>query len=313
MVAVNAILYIAAFIMIWLGSGLIVSSTSLLSRRLRLSSFAFSFVFLGLLTSIPEFSVGLQAVAEHDAEIFVGNLIGGVAMIFLLIIPLLAIFGGGINLKREMDKYALLLTLATVLVPSLLIIDRRVTNLEGLICILLYFMLLYMIERNHGILDRHNSRMLDAKAYSYIDILKAIAGICIVFFASGMIVDKTIYFAAILNTPAYYISLFVVTLGTNLPELSLAIRSVISGKKDLAMGDYMGSAAANTFLFGLLTVMHDGEVLTVNNFFLSFIFIACALAIFYVVSVTDNFISRKNGLLLLGIYALFVVLEFFTR
>lgn len=313
MVIVNLILYVVAFVLIWFGSGLIVSSTSTFSKRLRLSSFAFSFVFLGLLTSIPEFSVGLQAVAGHDPEIFVGNLIGGVAMMFLFVIPLLAIFGNGVNIKNELDKYALSLTLAAVLVPSLLIIDRRVTNFEGAICILLYFMLLYMVERKNGILDRKNSYMLDAKAYSYKDILKVIAGICIVFFASGMIVEKTIYFAGIFNMSPYYLSLFIVALGTNLPELSLAVRSVVSGKKDIAMGDYIGSAAANTLLFGVFTLLHDGEVITVNNFFLTFVFITGALAIFYVVSVTDNFISRKNGLLLLGIYGLFIFFEVLTK
>jgi cation:H+ antiporter len=143
--------------------------------------------------------------------------------------------------------------------------------------------------------------------------LKVIAGICIVFFASGMIVDKTVYFAGIFNISAYYLSLFIVALGTNLPELSLAVRSVVTGKKDIAMGDYIGSAAANTLLFGVFTLLHDGEVITVNNFFLTFVFICGALAIYYVVSVTDNFISRKNGLLLLGIYGLFIFFEVLTK
>ncbi len=79
--------------MIWFGAGLIVTAASKFSQKLKLSPFAFSFVFLGILTSTPEFSVGLQAIADHDAEIFVGNLLGGIVVLFLVVIPMLAVFG----------------------------------------------------------------------------------------------------------------------------------------------------------------------------------------------------------------------------
>lgn len=313
MMMLHLVLYIAAFLFVWIGSGMIVSSTVRFSRKLRLSSFAFSFAVLGILTSIPEFSVGMQAVAIRDPEIFVGNLIGGVAFMFLVIIPLLAFFGGGINLKHELSRSELVTTLVVVLLPSLMVIDHRVTNLEGVVCVAFYFFLLYTIERRQGFLDGHHVNALDAKSYSVIDLLKVVGGVGIVFVASRLIVENTLYFADMFNIPAYYISLFVVTLGTNLPELSLAIRAVVTKKQGVALGDYMGSAAANTLLFGGLTILHNGEVLTVNNFFLSFVFIAGALGMFLVVSVTDNFISRKNALLLLGIYVLFVVVELLVR
>ena len=131
----NLATYIVSFVFIWIGAGLIVSSTSKFSKRLKLSSFAFSFVVLGLLTSTPEFSVGLQAVADRDAQIFVGNLLGGIIVLFLVVIPLLAIFGNGIRLKHQLDRNTLLLTLGVILAPSALVLDKRVTNLEGILMI----------------------------------------------------------------------------------------------------------------------------------------------------------------------------------
>ncbi|KXK10424.1 MAG: putative calcium/sodium:proton antiporter [Microgenomates bacterium OLB23] len=104
MLIANIVIYIISFIAIWYGAGLIIASITKFSTRLKLSPFTFSFVFLGILTSIPEFSVGLQAVVNGDPEIFVGNLLGGVVALFLLVIPLLAIFGKGISLKHELNK-----------------------------------------------------------------------------------------------------------------------------------------------------------------------------------------------------------------
>lgn len=306
----NSLIYIASFFLIWFGSGLIVSSTSKFSRRLRLSSFVFSFVFLGLLTSSPEFALGLQAVADNDPEIFIGNLIGGVVVLFLFVIPLLAVFGNGINLKNELENKTLVLTLLVILMPIITIIDKKVSSLEGLFLIVLYAILIFFVERKHGLFDKKNNGLFDIKSYSYKDILKIFIGIGLIFISSNIILNQTLFFADFFNIPAFYISLVILGLGTNLPELALAMRSAVAGKKDIAMGDYLGSAAANTFLFGLFTILVGGAVLTVNNFIVTFLFVASSLILFYFFYYTKKFISRINGFLMLGIYVLFVVVEF---
>ncbi len=305
----NLLLYAFSFLLIWLGSGLIVSSASKFSHKLKLSPFAFSFVFLGLLTSTPEFSVGLQAVSDHNAQIFVGNLLGGILVLFLVIIPLLAVFGNGISLKHELNNKTLLATLSVILAPSIFILDRRVTNIEGLIMVFLYLALLFIVERKHGIFDKENSQLLNIKAYSYRDIFKILAGICLVFFASNIIVEKTIFFGELMNIPVFYISLIVVALGTDLPELSLAIRSVVLGNKEVAMGDYIGAASASTLLFGVFTLLNNGEVLAISNFNTTFIFTLVTLSLFYFFFRRKNYISKSQGLLLLSIYILFIIIE----
>ncbi len=308
---INTLLYILSFVGIWYGSGLIVAAATNFSSRLRLSAFAFSFIFLGLLTSIPEFSVGIQAVADNDPEIFVGNLLGGIVVMFLFVIPLLAKFGNGISLKHELDKKMLLATLVVIVSPSIFVLDQKVTNYEGGLLVVFYVILLYMIERKNGVFDKENKQLLNTKAYSLQDILKMLLGIGLVFLSSNIIVDKTVYFADVFNISTFYIGLIIISLGTNIPELSLAIRSVISGKREVAMGDYLGSSAVNTVLFGLFTLLHNGEVITISNFIITFIFIATALGLFYVFFSTKKFISRNNGFVLLGVYVLFIIFELY--
>ncbi len=313
MVFINLFVYAISFLLIWVGSGLIVSGATKFSHKLRLSPFAFSFVFLGILTSIPEFSVGLQSVADNTPQIFVGNLLGGILVLFLVIIPLLAVFGRGVNLKHEMDNMTLVITLVTILAPSAFILDGKITIFEGIVLIIFYFIILFLVQRKNGIFDEDNSRLLNIKAYSYKDILKIIIGIGIVFFASNLLVEKTIYFANIFSTPSFYISLFIVALGTDLPELSLAVRSVISGNKEIAMGDYIGAASASTLLFGLFTLLNNGQVLATGNFMITFVFTLIALTIFYFFFRTKNYISKNQGLFLLGIYVLFIITELSVR
>ena len=313
MLLIHLLLYALSFFAIWFGSGLIVSSATKFSHHLKLSPFAFSFVFLGLLTSTPEFSVGLQAVADSNADIFVGNLLGGIVVIFLVIIPLLAVFGNGVSLRHELDNRTLIATLLVIVAPSFFILDKRVTNLEGAVMIASYLVLLFVVERKKGIFDRKNSQLLNISAYSIKDILKILVGIGIVFVSSNIIVEKTLYFADIFRISSFYIGLILVALGTDLPELSLAVRSVVSGKKEVAMGDYIGAAAVSTFLFGLFTILHNGEVVTISNFALTLTCISAALITFYIFFRTKNFISRSNGVVLLIGYIVFVLLELLRK
>lgn len=308
---VHLAFYLASFFILWFGAGLIISSIDRFSKKLKLSSFAFSFFALGILTSIPEFAVGMTALADNTPEVFVGNLIGGIPVIFLLIIPILAIFGNGIKLKNQLGKTQLAFSFMVMITPAFLVMDRTVTNPEGIIMILLYGILFLIIQRKNGIFDTKGSKILSLRSYSLTDIFKILLGVALIFIASNIVVDNTLYFAGFLHISPFVMSLLFLSFGTNLPELSIAIKSILTGKKDVAFGDYVGSAAANTLLFGIFTLINKGNVVTVNNFLTTFIVMCIGLTAFFYFTLSKNDISRREGFLLLIIYAMFILSEFF--
>ena len=302
-------LYILSFVAIWFGAGLIVSSVEDLSKKLNISSFAVSFFVLGILTSIPEASVGINSIIDGNPEIFVGNLIGASLVLFLLVIPLLAFFGNGIRLAHQLDGKSLLVSLAVVASPVYFILDKKVTPYEGSFLIFLYIILFYLIEKKKGLLEKIREVTSVRKTHILEDIMKIIAGSAIVFYASSMIVDKTIYFSDVFNISSYLISLLVLSIGTNMPELSLAVRAITLGKKDIALGDYVGSAAANTLFFGLLSILNRSEVNVSNHYIETFVFTILGLGLFYYFTRSKNDISRREGVILLFVYFMFVLIE----
>lgn len=302
-------LLLLSFLAIWFGAGLIISSIEDLSHKLNISAFATSFFILGILTSIPEFSVGINSIIDHDPEIFIGTLIGASLVLFLFVIPILAVLGNGIVLSHQLDGRKLPLTLFVVTAPSFLIVDRKVTPVEGLFLVILYFVLFYIIEKRKGFLERVRDRIIDGKTHILKDLLKILGGSIIVFLFSKVVVDQTILLSELFHVSPFLMSLLVLSLGTNLPELSLAIRSVTFGKKEVALGDYVGSAAANTLIFGLLTIINQKEIILDNHFFITFIFMIFGLVLFFYFTRSKNDISRQEGLCLLLYYFTFIFLE----
>jgi Sodium/calcium exchanger protein. len=78
----KSILYLFCFYLLWLASGKIVEMIEKIAKKMGFSSFALSFFVLGILTSIPEFSVGVNSLLKKTPDIFVGNLIGASFYLF---------------------------------------------------------------------------------------------------------------------------------------------------------------------------------------------------------------------------------------
>jgi cation:H+ antiporter len=301
---VSVLLFVSSFIVIWIGSGFIIQSINSVAKNIRITPFALSFFILGFLTSIPEIAVGMTAIAHNDAPIFVGNLVGGIPVIFLLVIPTLALFGNGIKLTHTLSKKALGYTLSVIAFPALLSLDGNVTNIEGVFLILLYLSLYLVIQVSDATKVRHKKQH---RHFSFAKFSKLMFGAVLVFVSGQIIVDKTILFSQVLHLSPFIISVVALSLGTNLPELSLAIRSVMSGKNEIALGDYLGSAAANTFLFGLFTLMVSGEVVPSRDFIKTFIFMLIGLGSFYAFTVYNKQFTRGKALFLLAVYVIFVL------
>ncbi len=175
--------------------------------------------------------------------------------------------------------------------------------------ILLYMMLLFFIHKRRGIIDTIEQTAMQQRIHYVDSFVRIIIGVIIVYFTSKFLVDRTLYFSHLLEISPFLISLIALSFGTNIPEFSIAIRSVLSGNNDIALGDYIGSASANTLLFGILSILNKSVVRVDGDFIITFIFVILAIILFYLFSRSRNDISRIEGLSLLGLYMLFLTLE----
>ena len=173
----------------------------------------------------------------------------------------------------------------------------------------MYVYLFFFIEKRKGIFDRLKdiSQVFSFDSASYL--ARIVFGGILLFAASKIIVDKTIYFTSVVEVSPFVISLLVLGVGTNLPELSVAFRSVFEKKKEVAFGDYLGSASANTFMFGLLVLMQGDFLITGNSFFIAFLFFATILGSFFVFTRSKLNISPLEGMYLLALYLFFIAIE----
>jgi cation:H+ antiporter len=299
-----------AFVAIWIGSGLAIKSVERLSQSLRISSFSVSFVLLGLFTSLSELSVGVNAVLAGDPEIYVGNLIGASIVLFMLIIPLLAVLGRPIQIRPELQGFRLPASLFVIALPVLLVMDGSLSKTDAWSTILLFVLLvLGMQQKKQNVFEKVRRFSNKTRLKLGKELLRILFAVAIIFIASRILVEQTLFFAEWLGVSPFLLSLLLIAFGTNLPELSLVIRSLFLKNNQVAFGDYIGSAAFNTLILGGLTLLYGEKVLLNHNYLYSLLFLLGGLTLFYWFARSKNTLSRMEGLVLLIWYALFLYFE----
>jgi len=261
------------------------------------------------MTSLPEISIGISSILHENPEIFVGNLLGAVIVLFLFVIPLLAIFGNGVSAPRKFQHAQMVFILAVIAMPSLLTIDQTVSRGEAIAMIVVYFLLFLFFSVQEEITSKLQDHSKHTGRFGFVHALKFLFGAVLLIIGGWQIVEATTRISQELHIASFFVSLLLVALGTNLPEISIIIRSVLASKKSIALGDYLGSASANTLLFGLFSLIHGETIRLPNHILQRFFFIMIGLVLFFFFSKTKHTLSRREGLFLLGLYVCFFVGE----
>jgi cation:H+ antiporter len=127
-----------------------------------------------------------------------------------------------------------------------------------------------------------------------------------IYFGADHTVSSITDIATRLALPPSLIALTVLSLGTTLPELAVNISAIKQGKAEMAVGNVLGSCIFNT----LAIPFAAASVGTVNvpESLLAFSLpVMLGSGLFFYLLTLDKRISRWEGWLFAGLYALFLL------
>lgn len=296
-----AILCIISLVIIFFCSRFVIAEVSSLAGRLHSSRFGVSLVLLGLLTSLTDISVGINAQIHGRPDIFAGNFIGGVFVIIFLVLPFLAILKRGLPLGEHLSHKRIVAFVAVISLPILLVLDGKVQTIDSVLMIAAYCLFLFYETYSKGS-KQHMGAMFSKKAGA--SILKIALCGAIILVSCYFLVEGTEQVAIMFGIPAFIVSVVLLSLGTNVPEISLAITSVLKKKTDVAFGDYIGSASLNTLLLGIFSLLSGPYTIGLDGFRPMLIMFLLGNAIFLWVGYRKRKITVAASFLLIACYGL---------
>lgn len=234
------------------GADLLIEGASGLARRAGIPKFVIGLSLVAFGTSLPELTVNVQASFKNASEITLGNVIGSNIANILLILGIAGLIRP-LSIHRTFVKKEIPLNFLSILVLFAMVSDRIldgsssafVSRSEGLVLITTFVGYLYFLaaflERESA--DDSSERIGFSKAGVFI--LLGLAGLIL---GSEWTVSGGVNLAATLGVSQVIIGLFLIAVGTSLPELTTSAVAAYRGNPDIALGNVAGSNIFNVSL-----------------------------------------------------------------
>lgn len=304
---IDFILLLGLFALLGKSADLVVHGVKKLTKDYKIP-LIFSGLVLGFFTSSPEFFIGITTTAQGVNQISFGNLIGGVMVLLGLITPLNIILNKTVKTRGEFNFFGLFFTISYLALPLIMALDGAITLYEGMALVIIYVIVSFVIvEKDLKNIFVSKTSFLDNRKI----FLLIVSGLALILIISNFIVKLAMNIVSSLEVPLFWVGLIVFSLGTNLPELMITVRSWKNKSRDLAVGNILGSAVTNILIVGIISMARP-VIIEVNSglyLLLFFFVILCILFMFF--ALTKNRLTRKEGISLLAVYLLFLATQFF--
>lgn len=310
------ILLIIGLILIVKAADVLVTASSSLALRFNVPKMLVALTIMAFGTCAPEMAISFQSVQNGDGQIAFANVVGSTIVNVFLIIGLAALVRP-IKVKHATIKKELPILFLITSVFSILMLDRLFdpftrnvfSRPDGLVLILFFSVFVsYLIGLVRKGADTNNSN--DIKYGPIMSILLILLSLLITIFSSDLIVDNAVILANELNVSKKIITMLIIVIGTSLPELVMTVTSARKGEFDMAVGNIVGTNIFNIcVVLGLPVVIYGNVGLSGFNF-VDILVVFLSSFCLYAFAKSEKTISRKEALIMLGIFIVYYVYLF---
>lgn len=312
MIIVYVVVICALFYALGMVADRVIAHIREVARRLGVSVF-FLGLFLGIFTSLAELSIGIGALMRNTQALTVGNLLGGIVVLMGFILGLGLVFNRTINTDGHIKT--IVPYLVFILLPFILGSDKTLSRTDGVIMLVAYVALLGMMYYHHHVArardraDEKDTFKPETRYKTILVVTRLLGWLVLAFMIAQGIVELAMRILPQLGLSAFVVGIVVFSIGTNLPELMVTIRSWRRHITSLSLSTILGSAMANVMIAGLFALARPIDIITDDSFVLLAI-VASILGLFFLVFYkTGRVLTRREGVVLLIIYALFLAVQ----
>ena len=302
------------------GGDWFVDGATGIARRFRLPELLIGATIVSIGTTLPEVMVSTTSAFGGHSEIAYGNAIGSVICNTALIAAVsMAVRPGRVDPKTMRMPVAFFFA-AAAFYAAIAYTTGEFTRPIGLL--LLAMFVVYMAANILQMKNSPEESGEEAEKEKSSSLLKELGllvlGAALIAVGADLLVDNGTLIAQALGVPESVIALTFIALGTSLPELVTAITSLIKGHSDLSLGNVIGANVFNLVLVCGMSVtvapFHIPTSATIAGQNASLVLelpvMFAVMLIMTLPSLLKGRTSRLQGVLLLGIYAVFCGIQF---
>ena len=311
---VNLILLSFGILILVKGSDGVIEGASVIARHYGIPDLVIGITLVSIGTSLPELATNVYAAFIGEGGVAIGNVVGS-NITNVLLVAGIAVSGVGLLPIDKVTFYRDAVTMITVyiLFSFFCYFSRtpvyQVNRLEGLLLFtasLAYIFLLLKNKRGSVEISHQNNPRRDSHDFIVKSTFNTFFSCLCVILGAKFIVDNVVWAARRLEIPEELVSATVIALGTSLPEVAVTVSGIAKKKRDIALGNIIGSNTFNILLvMGLTACIRPVPVSSDVRMFLIPYMLFTGLA-FVVFMRTAWALVRWEGVFFLAGYAFFI-------
>ena len=299
---------IAGLALLYYGAEFLVKGGSSIALKMKISPLVIGLTLVAYATSAPELVVSVDAALKGMGDISIGNVVGSNICNIALILGLCAIITP-LKVNGTLLKFDVWLMIAScVALLGCYALNCGVNRWQALIlfagCLSYTIWSIYTSRRENS--EDTCEEIPKNPCALWLAIILTAGGIAALIIGAKLFVYAAIVMAQVCGVSDAVIGLTVVAVGTSLPELATSVVAAIRKEQDIAIGNVIGSN-----IFNILAILGIAPLISpIRAAGISYVDMILMLALsvmLYPIMKTGMKISRKEGILLLGIYIAYTV------
>lgn len=313
MVIANIILFLVACLFLVFSGTLLVKSLTKLATYLHVSEFVIGFIIMAFATSVPELFVGINAAIAQKTSLALGMIIGSNIANLTLVMGIAILLKGGISIESKKTKVDSLYMFAIAALPLVLMwVGGSISKIDGIILICAFLIYARKLYKERKVftkeLENHYKRW-EPIVHTFLFI----ASLGLLFLASKYVIEYAGLLALDFALPPIMMGLFIIALGTSLPELVFEAKAVMLGHTEMALGNIIGSVIVNSTLVLGVTALIFPITAELLFFFTSGFFMLLVVFLFATFVESGDKLYIKEGISLIFLYVFFIIIEFYIK
>ncbi len=299
-------IFLVAMAALIYGADFIIKESERIALHFNISHFVIGATLVAFGTSLPEMAASMMAAGQGKSDMAVANVLGSVIFNITLVLGLVFFIAKSMKPERDLFAKDSAWVVMPVVIFLIMIQDGVIGRVDGMIFLLIMVSyLIFLFTSSKEDLEGDIDESLTEKFNWGKTILLLSIGFIFTIGGANFVIDSGTNIARSLEVSEWIIGLFLISLGTSLPELVVSLVAIKKGNADMSIGNIIGSNVANfSMVIGGSSLINPLLVNIEKNSFDIFIMVAASLALLFILA--NRLYNKAGAIFLLAILALFI-------
>ena len=299
------IIFIVAMSALIYGADFIIKESERIALHFNISHFVIGATLVAFGTSLPEMAASMVAASQGKSDLAVANVVGSVIFNITLILGVVFFIGKKIYPKRDLFALDSAWIIVPLVVFFLMVQDGVIGRVDGILYLLLMVSYLMFLFNDPKADLSTNDEVVKEKFQWTKPILLLIVGFVFTIGGANFVVESGTSIARTFGVSEWIIGLFLISLGTSLPELVVSVVAIKKGNAEMSIGNIIGSNVANfSMVLGAASLINPLTVDLIAIKFDMLIMIAASITLLFILA--NKLYNKAGAIFLLIILTLFI-------